>query len=361
MHPDVPYPANGWHGLVCTFANLFVQGMDVNHFHETLAALDLIVVVDHQRTHTVEWADIVLPATTWYEKTDLTATPLHPFLQLQQPAIEPVGESRSELWMWREIIRRIDPAAAEAHFALDEDAAIELILAAGGEPGGPTEGITLEQLKAGPVRLNVPDPDIPFTGQIERLEPFPPRSLPAPLEATAAFIPTRRIEFYKEEDRFLELGEAVPTHKAPHDDAVHPAAEYPLYLLSPHSKWRIHSTYANNPWLAEIHRGRPVVQLHPEDAAARGIADGDAVEVRNTRGAVECWAHVTDGAQLGAATLYEGWWPRQFRAGKGVNELTASAVNPIHEIHFVANMWSPSTGWKDCRVEVRRVGGPNDA
>jgi anaerobic selenocysteine-containing dehydrogenase len=311
--------------------------------------------VDHQRTHTVEWADVVLPATTWYEKTDLTATPLHPFLQLQQPAIDPVGEARSELWIWRELVRRLAPTKSDA-FEIDEEAAIEAVLAAGGEPGGPTEGITLEQLRAGPVRLNVPDPDIPFLPQIERLEPFPPPSLPAALEATAAFIPTRRIEFYKEHERFIELGETVPTYRPPFDDDVHDPSTYPLLLLTPHSKWRIHSSYANNPWLAEIHGGRPTVQVHPDDAADRGIADGDVVEIANTRGAVECWAHVTEGARRGSATLYEGWWPRQFRRGKGVNELTSSAVNPIHEIHFVPNMWSPSTGWKDCRVEIRRLG-----
>ena len=356
MHPDVPYPKNGWHGLVCTFANMFVQAMDVNRLHETLAGLDLVVVADHQMTETVRWADIVLPATTWYEKTDLTATPLHPFLQLQQPAIEPVGESRSELWMWREIVRRIDPAKAAEFFELDEDGAIEAILEAGNKPGGPTEGITLEMLKAGPVRLRVPDPDIPFRQQIEELVPFPPRSLPAPLEATAAFLPTRRIEFYKEEERFRELGETVPTYKPPFDDGVHDPARWPLALLSPHSKWRIHSSYANNAWLAEIHGGRPEVFISPVDAERRGIATGDPVRVSNTRGAVEAWARVTEAEQPGSVTLYEGWWPRQFRAGKGVNELTSSAVNPIHEVHFVGNMWAPSTGWKDCRVEVAKAG-----
>jgi anaerobic selenocysteine-containing dehydrogenase len=359
MHPDVPYPASGFHALVCTFANMFVQAMDVNRLHQALAGCELVVVVDHQRTNTVEWADVVLPATTWYEKTDLTATPLHPFLQLQQPAIAPVGEARSEVWIWRELVRRIAPDKAAA-FEMDEESAIEAVLGAGGEPGGPTEGITLDQLKSGPVRLRVPDPDIPFVAQIERFEPFPPRSLPAALEATAAFVPTRRMEFYKDADRFIELGETVPTYKPPYDDSVHDPAQYPLLLLTPHSKWRIHSSYANNPWLAEIHGGRPVVQLHPDDAAARGIADQDVVEIANTRGAVECWAHVTAGARRGSATLYEGWWPRQFLRGKGVNELTSSAVNPIHEIHFVPNMWSPSTGWKDCRVEIRRLAGATD-
>lgn len=351
MHPDVPYPKNGFHALVCTFANLFIQAMDVNRLHQTLAGLDLIVVVDHQMTDTVRWADIVLPAASWYEKTDLTATPLHPFLQLQQPTIPPVGESRSELWIWREIVRRIAPDLAARYFEVTEDEAIEMILA----EGGPAEGITLDQLKAGPVRLKVPDPDIPFLDQIERLEPFPPRSLPATIEQTAAFIPTRRIEFYKEEDRFLELGEQVPVHKEPYDDGVHDPARYPLVLLSPHSKWRIHSSYSNSPWLAEIHGGRPTVLLHPDDASARGISEGDELEVFNTRGAVRAWAHVADSARPGTATLPEGWWSRYFAAGKGVNELTSSAVNPIHEVHFVPNMWSPSTGWKDCRCEVRRV------
>jgi anaerobic selenocysteine-containing dehydrogenase len=355
MHPDVPYPANGWHGLVCTFANMFVQAMDVNRLHQTLAGLDLIVVVDHQMTETVKWADVVLPATTWYEKTDLTATPLHPFLQLQQAAIDPVGESRSELWMWREIVRRLDPAKAAELFEMDEWAAIEAILEAGGGPGGPTEGITLDMLKAGPVRLNVPDPDVAFKSQIEDLVPFPPRSLPAPLEKTAEFIPTRRIEFYKEEERFRELGETVPTYRPPFDDTVHDPGEWPLALLTPHSKWRIHSSYANNPWLEEIHGGKPEVFISPADAEARGLATGDLIRVWNTRGEVVAWAHVSESEQPGSVTLYEGWWPRQFRSGKGVNELTSSAVNPIHEVHFVGNMWAPSTGWKDCRCQVAKV------
>ncbi len=95
--------------------------------------------------------------------------------------------------------------------------------------------------------------------------------------------------------------------------------------------------------------------IHPTDAAERGIASGDQIEVYNTRGSLRAWAELSTGAGRGAVTLPEGWWPRDFAAGKGVNELTTSEVNPIHEVHFVANMWSPSTGWKDCRCEVRRV------
>jgi anaerobic selenocysteine-containing dehydrogenase len=352
MNETVPYPKNGWKALICTFANMFLQAMDVNRLHETLDGCELVVVVDHQMTDTAKWADIVLPAATWYEKADLTATPLHPFLQIQQEAIPPVGESKPELWMWQEIVKRIDPDLFVEHFDMTAEQAIEAILA----NGGPAEGITLEQLREGPVRLKVPDPDVAFIRQVEELQPFPPRSLPAPLEATAAFIPTRRAEFYKEEDRFREAGEAVPTYKPPHDDGVHDPAEYPLALLSPHSKWRIHSSYANVAWLNEITGGRAPVLLSPATADERDIADGDLVEIANRRGSVRAWAHVTPAARPGTATLFEGWWSRQLGGGKSVNELTSSEVNPIHEIHYVANMWAPSTGWKDCRCEVTRVG-----
>ena len=334
---------------------MFVQSPDLNRLYERLDELELIVVTDHQMTDTARYADVVLPATTWYEKTDLVATPVHPFLQLQQPAIPAVDGARDELDMWREIIGRIDPAMATEWFEVTAEQAIEMMLEAGGQTGGPTEGITLDQLRQGPVRLRVPDPDIPFRDQVENLVPFPPRSLPASLEATRAFVPTGRIELYKEEDRFLELGEAVVTHKEPNDNGIHDPQRYPLTLLSPHSKWRIHSTYANNPWLEEIHGGKPQVLIHPDDATGRGINDGDTIEVFNGRGSTQAWAKVTEAARPGTATLAEGWWYRFFKAGKGVNELTGSEVNPIHEIHYVPNMWSPSTPWKDCRCEVRRV------
>jgi anaerobic selenocysteine-containing dehydrogenase len=356
MNPAVPYPASGFKALFITFSNFLLQSPNANRAHRRLAEMELVVDVDHQMTDTARWSDVVLPATTWYEKWDLTATPLHPFLQLQQPAIDPVGESRSELWIWSELVKRIDRAAWASYFeGWDEERAIESILAAGDVPGGPTEGITLEQLKDGPVRLRVPDPDIPFLAQIRDLAPFPPPSPPSPIEATQVFLPTRRIELYKEEDRFLELGEQVVTFKDPFDDGVHDPAGFPLRLLSPHSKWRIHSTYANNAWLEEIHGDRPQVLMHPIDALQRGIADGDAIVVTNSRGRLTAWARVHDSAGIGTVTLPEGWWSRSFLQGKGVNELTSSAINPIHEIWYVPNIWAPSTGWKDCRCEVIRA------
>ena len=106
---------------------------------------------------------------------------------------------------------------------------------------------------------------------------------------------------------------------------------------------------------AELARLSGEVADIPAIVNGKEIRSGDVIEVFNTRGSIQAWAKVADAQRPGAVTLPEGWWPRQFARGKGVNELTSSAVNPIHEARFVGNMWSPSTGWKDCRCDVRKV------
>ena len=126
-------------------------------------------------------------------------------------------------------------------------------------------------------------------------------------------------------------------------------------LLSPHERWRVHSTYSNQPWLLEVNGGRPEVSLHPQDAEARGIDHGDVVEVHNGRGATQCWARVTEQVRPGTLNLYEGWWSRYYKRGRGVNELTGDLINPIHEIYFLPNVWSPVTAWKEVLCDVRKV------
>ena len=356
MNEKVPYPKNGFKALFCTFANMFLQAMDVNRLHQTLDGCELVVVVDHQMTDTANWADIVLPATTWYEKTDLTATPLHPFLQIQQAAIPPVGESRSELWMWQEIVKRIDPAIFAEYFNVDRGGGDRGD--AGEGRGGPTEGITLDQLKAGPVRLEGPGPR-------RRVRPAGrgADAVPAPV-APGGARGDRRLH-PDPADRVLQGGGPLPRaerdgpdlegavrRRRPRPRAVPAdAALAALEVADPFELRQRGLARTRSPAAA------PPCSCSPETAAERGIADGDLIEITNTRGMVRAWAHVTEAARPGTATLFEGWWSRQLGAGKSVNELTSSAVNPIHEIHYVPNMWAPSTGWKDCRCEVKKVDG----
>src|SRR5690606_5500767 len=114
----------------------------------------------------------------------------------------------------------LNPEFAQHFFPeLDHEQAAEKVIETLLEKGGPAaEGITLEQLKKGPVRLKSEVPghrQIPFYEQIHFKQPFPPVSLPAKLEQTAQFVKSGRIEFYKDEDIMLELGEALPVHKPP--------------------------------------------------------------------------------------------------------------------------------------------------
>ena len=95
-----------------------------------------MVVVDHQMTDTAKWADIVLPAATWYEKTDLTATPLHPYLQIQQAAIPPVGGVAPGALDVAEDRQADRPGAVREYFDMTAEEAIEAMLAKGGAPRG---------------------------------------------------------------------------------------------------------------------------------------------------------------------------------------------------------------------------------
>lgn len=293
------------------------------------------------------------------------ASPVHPYLQLQQPAIEPLYQCKPELWIVRELAKRLDPSYAAHYFPeLDVNAAsekaIELMLATGGPL---VEGITLADLKKGPVRLKLPAPghrQIPFWEQVHRYEPFPPQSLPAPLEKTAVFVKSGRIEFYKEEDVFRELGEELPVHKPPFEEseyALNPQAreKYRFVLVTRNALFRVHSTHSNNPWLNEIQGNKPAVWLNPEDAREKGINPGDHVELYNDRGRVRGYAVLNPGVHRGVVIFEQGWWSR-YLDGDSYNTLTYPWIKPTHEVYFVPGIWSPNSSWNECLCDVRKAG-----
>lgn len=360
------YPKNGIKAMVGGWGNPFDQHNMANRLKNMALSgeLEFILTTDIQMTTSCQWSDVVLPASTWYEKYDITATPAHPYLQLQQPAIKPMFESRSELWMVRELAKRIDPDF-EKHFypELDEnDAAlrvIETVLATGGPE---SEGITLEMLKKGPVRLHSTAPgdrQIPFYEQIHKRVPFPPVSYPAALDATAKFVKSGRIEFYKDEDLFLELGEQLPVHKETFLETEYkldPDAKekYRLRFVTRNSLYRVHSTHSNNVWLNELQGDMPKVFLNGDDARERGIGHGDYVEIYNGRGKTKSYAVIDPGARKGTLVFEQGWWARYLN-NESYNSLTMPWIKPTHEVYFVPGIWSPNTCWNECLVDVRRA------
>lgn len=393
---ETPYPKNDVKAFVFGWNNPFDQHNMANRLKEMAKSgeLELIVAIDFQQTTSTKWADVVLPGVAWYEKYELTATILHPYVQLQQPAIEPLFECMPEIWIFKEIAKRLverwdDPelkAQIEEFypdpelFRREEEArkngtwslklareiANEASLKAAELMLGKhefTKNITLERLlKEGAVRLNLPAPNnrqIPFWEQIQEKKPFPPPSYPAPLPKTARFVKSGRIEFYKEEDVFIDFGETLPVHKDPFVDTeykVNPEAKnkYKFAYVTRNALYRVHSTHSNNLTMLELQDFRPRVWMNPETAKEKGIKEGDLVEVYNDRGKVYGYAVLDPGIHPRVIIFEQGWWSRYLR-GASYNTLTFPWVKATHLAYFVPGIWEPTTCWNETACDVRKV------
>ncbi|KLU62362.1 perchlorate reductase subunit alpha precursor [Peptococcaceae bacterium CEB3] len=349
MNAKVHLPRQGFHALFFSHANIFTTS-HVNEWQRIRENLDFIVAVDFMKTSSTELADLVLPAPTFWEKYELVVTGPHPYAQIQQPVIPPRFESKSEFWMMKELARRLNPEW-ESYFNLSEEEVIDYLLANGGPI---SKGITLAALKKGPVRLNLPNPDVPLAENIANQIPLPPRAYPHQEGAQREFLKTGRMEFYKEEKSFREAGESLPTYKNAYSHLTAEERKFSLAFMTPHAKWRVHSTHVNNPWLQNLNR-RPVVEINPSDASSRQIKDGDKVEIFNLYGRFQLWARVTESIRPGALSVDHGWWGRYLARGEYNNVLLPERVKPVQETYFLPAVYAPGQLWKDPRVEIRRV------
>ena len=350
INPKIKFPKDGFKGLICSHANPLVTEFS-GLVKQAVDKLDLFVTIDFQMTPTCEYSDVVLPAPTFLEKNELVATGCHPYLQIQQEVVPPQHQSKTEMWMTKEILRRIDPSLLK-HFEMDEFGAMRLML---DNPDCPeVEGITVEQLQKGPVRLKVHDPECGLDAQIQEFKPFPPRAYPFPEGAQREFLKTARMEFYKEEAIYQKMGETVPTFIPAFSHMSEEERLFPFSIVTPHSKWRVHSTHCNNNVLRNLNR-KPVVEIHPIDAAARGIEDGDVVEIHNNYGSYKLWALLTETIKPGVLCVDHGWWDQFLAEGKYHSVHTHQKIKPTHEAYYLPAVYAPGQHWKDTRVDVRKV------
>ncbi|MFH1242572.1 MAG: molybdopterin-dependent oxidoreductase [Pseudomonadota bacterium] len=314
-----PYPIKAvWFSFI-NFLNQCAHSTKIAN--EIFPKLDLIVAAELFMTPTARYADILLPACSYLEFSDLIPFP-YPYVQLQQKVIEPLYESRSDVDIAAGLARRL---GLGEYFDLGEDGFIDLIL----DSGDPSvEGITRKRLKEGPMRLKL-IPDLKEEVEI----PFP--------------TPSGKIEFYCEALR--EAGQALPVYLEPLEAPIDPKGKkYPLSFVQGHSRFRTHSMFANVPSLLELNP-EPVVEINPLDAAERNISDNDLVTVFNDRGKASLRARVTEGVRPRVINITEGWWIEQFREGS-VNHLTHDVINPVQE-----TLYEPNMHMNDVAVEVRKV------
>jgi anaerobic selenocysteine-containing dehydrogenase len=286
-----------------------------NAVRRGLAREDLFTVVLEQfQTDTADYADFLLPATTFLEHSDAYFAYGHYYLQMARPALAPPGEAKSNVEVFRLLAQKM--GFDEPCFAESEEEMIRGLLASG-HPF--FEGVSFERL-AGEhwVRLNISPPGEPF-------RPFAEGGF-----ATA--------------DGKCNLD--VPDYAPPEESRLGASAlraRFPLELISPKNDHSMNSTFGNRP---EVDRETSRLEMSPEDAAARGIADGDAVRVFNDRGVCLLTAAVNGRVRRGVVSAPAVRQPRRAPGGSNVNALVSERLTDL----------GGGPTFYSCLVEVERVG-----
>jgi anaerobic selenocysteine-containing dehydrogenase len=290
---------------------------------------DLFCVV-HEifQTDTADYADILLPATTQLEHTDIHSSYGHLYALANNPAIAPLGEAKCNTEVFRLLAARMD--FTDACFRDSDD---DLARQAFNASHPRAAGIDWDTLKAhGFQRLAVPESYAPFaqgnfptpSGKCEFHSPALAAQGHDPLPA---FVPPR------------ELAAGNPEL----------ARRFPLAFISPPARNFLNSSFANLPrFLAE--EKNPTLDIHPHDAAARAIGSGDRVRVANDRGSFTAVARVTDRARTGVVVAASIWWKKLSGDGANANAVTSQALTDFGR----------AATFYDCLVEVARV-APDDA
>ena len=276
---------------------------DSERVHEGFRRDDLFTVVHEQFfTDTVDYADIILPATTFLEHKELMGAYGHYFAQISQPAIAPMGECRSNVEIFAELGRRM--GFEEQAFREDED---DLIAQALDSNHPWFEGITKDRLER---------------------EGMAPLALPKNERGEA--LPFSSHEWFQTPDRranLLPLPEwHANTESRSNADA---AAKFPLEMLARKGDNYMNTTFANLPNHRKMEaRTAGVLEMRAADAASRGISSGDRVRVWNDRGDIQLTARISESIPEGTVASRLDW-QKFSHNGVNVNELTSQRLTDI--------------------------------
>jgi anaerobic selenocysteine-containing dehydrogenase len=281
--------------LVCWNINPVASNPEQTALRAALTRENLLTVVcDLFLTDTAAYADYVLPAAGFLECDDIVTSYFHHTLSAQVKAAEPPGEALRNA----EIFRRLAAALGFDEPALQEsDAALIERLLSG-------SGVSWSELaQAGTVRI-YPEPRVQFA------DGFP--------------TPSGRIEIA-----------SAPAEADGHPRLPEPSVDEPppagcLRLLSPASPWLMNSTFGNDRKLRR-RIGEASVALHPQEAASRGLRNGDAVTLRNATGALRMAVEVSDAVPLGVAYAPKCRWPSHERSGANINALNPGSKTDMGE------------------------------
>ncbi len=323
-----PFPVKAAWFPVDNFVN---QQGDTNRTIAALKALDFVVVSDMFLSPTAQYADIVLPVATQYEREDMLPGGNY-YLQYMPKIIDPLWECKSDLDMFAEVAQKMGQGN---YFDKTPDDYLSLLLS------GLPSGLTLDTLKSEGV-VALADKDYGTAAFQPITHPYVPyyqQHFPTP---------SGRIEFYTES--LVPYSMPLPIYNEPIEASPTNALyqKYPLVFLTAHTKFRTHTQWDNLPWLREI-IPKSFVEINPIDAQARGINDGDTVTVFNDRGSIQILARVTEGIRPGVINAYQGDW-QEFPTAT-VNMLTHQKINPAQSVVF---LFQSNTAYYDCLADVKK-------
>ncbi|MDD3343456.1 MAG: molybdopterin dinucleotide binding domain-containing protein, partial [Sulfurospirillaceae bacterium] len=295
--------------------NPFHHHQDRNRMIKAWQKLETFIVQDNFWTASARMADIVLPATTEQERNDITKAHSNTYIFAMKQAVKPAGEAMDDFDIFVNILRRF---TAEQVLAFTEGKSkmewIKSFYQASYDKGTKS-GIKMPTFDAfweqGFVKFEVPESAKKFVKMGDfRKNPIVHR----------LGTPSGKIEIFSKKIAGYNYKECKghPMWFEPMEWAGSSVAkEYPLSLVSPHPKYRLHSQL-NNTWIRHLEEvdGREPIWLNPKDAATRGIKNGDVVRVFNKRGQVLAGAVVTEAVMAGAVRMQEGAWYDPSVAGK---------------------------------------------
>jgi anaerobic selenocysteine-containing dehydrogenase len=269
--------------------NPVTQNPETHTVLEAFRALDFRVVVEQFMTDTAREADIVLPAKTMFEQSDVIGAYWHHYIQLKQKVIDPPGAAKPESEIYRLLAERLElPEASDPTVFPVSDDEVDAFLERELQP---FPELTLERLKQGPV-LTPGSEEVAFSD----------RRFPTP---------SGKIELESREAHERWGLDPLPGFTEPAESIRNPEAPdpstYPLHMLTPNTKNRIHSQFNNLRMISQFGE-KPIAFMHPDDARSRGIADGDRVRVFNDRGSIEIEVCLDNGLKPGCVCVTNGWW-----------------------------------------------------
>jgi anaerobic dimethyl sulfoxide reductase subunit A len=274
------------------------QHADINRTRAILEderLVEFIVVSDQMLTPSARYADLLLPADHSLERNDIVSPwSGDTYVVFGNQVVEPPGECRNEYWWLSRVADRFGAADRFTEGRTRED---WLRVIVDGARAADPDFPAYDELRAAGLYRRTLAPHLAFAGEIADPErhPFP--------------TPSGRVEIFSQ--RLHEMGNPevtgiprfLPAWEGPGDPL---AADYPLQCIGPHLKSRTNSTWDENPWLEQA--DPRVMWISREDAAARGLADGDMARVFNARGAVYTRVRVTRRIRPGVVSLPQGGW-----------------------------------------------------